>query len=198
MIYIIEESTESDIWNLTGVRDQDTFDTVIATAKHRFLWLFMNLLIAFMTALVINNFTETIIKIIALASIMPIVASMGGNAGTQVMTVTVRALSKKDINRSNIFRVILKEIAVCEFNAFWLSCIGSFLIILIYDDIKLSAIFGASVMINFFIAGMFGALIPITLDHMEVDPATASSVFLTALTDGFGFFTFLGLSYLIM
>jgi magnesium transporter len=197
MIYIVEESTESDIMNLTGVGDQDTFSTVFETAKHRFAWLFMNLLIAFMTALVINKFSHTISKLIALASVMPIVASMGGNAGTQAMTVTVRALSKKDINHSNIVRVVLKEVAVCEFNAFWLSLIGSFFIMLIYNDIKLSLIFGISVMLNFFIAGLFGALIPITLDRLKLDPATASSVFLTALTDGFGFFTFLGLSYLV-
>jgi magnesium transporter len=198
MLYIIEEKTEFDLFNLSGVGDQDTFDTVIDTAKHRFLWLFMNLLIAFMTAIVISKFSQTIVRIVALASVMPIVASMGGNAGTQVMTVTVRALSKKDINRSNIFRVVLKEIAVCEFNAFWLSIIGATLIMCIYRDMNLSMIFAASVMINFFIAGLFGAVIPIMLDKLEVDPATASSVFLTALTDGFGFFTFLGLSYLIL
>ena len=198
MLYIIEEKTEFDLFNLSGVGDQDTFDTVIDTAKHRFLWLFMNLLIAFMTAIVISKFSQTIIRIVAVASVMPIVASMGGNAGTQVMTVTVRALSKKDINRSNIFRVVLKEIAVCEFNAFWLSIIGATLIMCIYRDVNLSMIFAASVMINFFIAGLFGAVIPIVLDKLEVDPATASSVFLTALTDGFGFFTFLGLSYLIL
>jgi magnesium transporter len=197
MLYIIEESAESDIMNLTGVGEQDTFSTMLETARHRFLWLFMNLLIAFMTAMVINKFTHTISKIIALASVMPIVASMGGNAGTQAMTVTVRAISKKDINRSNIVRVVLKEIAVCEFNAFWLSFIGAIFIMFIYNDVRLSLIFAASVMLNFFIAGLFGALIPITLDKFDLDPATASSVFLTALTDGFGFFTFLVMSYLV-
>lgn len=198
MLYIIEESTESDIMNLTGVGEQDTFDGVLDTAKHRFLWLFMNLLIAFMTALVINEFSQTIIKVIALASLMPIVASMCGNASTQVMTVTVRALSKKDINRSNIFRVILKEIAVCQLNAFLLSCIGSLLIGLIYNNLDLSIVFSVAVMINFFLAGLFGALIPITLDKFDIDPATASGVFLNALTDGLGAFIFLGLSYLIL
>ena len=198
MIYIIEESTESDILNLTGVGERDTFDGVLDTAKQRFLWLFMNLLIAFMTALVINEFSDTIAKIIALASLMPIVASMCGNAGTQVMTVTVRAISKKDINRSNIARVILKEIAVCQFNAFWLSLIGSFFIFLIYDNPHLSLVFSIAVMINFFIAGLFGAVIPITLDKLKIDPATASSVFLNALTDGLGAFIFLGIAYLVL
>jgi magnesium transporter len=198
MIYIIEESTESDILNLTGVREPDTFSTVIETAKHRFLWLFMNLLIAFVTAMIINRFSHTISRIIALASIMPIVASMGGNAGAQAMTVTVRAISKKDINRSNIFRIILKEVTVCTLNSLFLSFMGGILIMLIYSDIKLSLIFAASVILNFIVAGLFGSLIPITLDNFELDPATASSVFLTALTDCFGFFTFLGLSFLIL
>lgn len=198
MIYIIEESTESDILNLTGVGEPDIFGTILETAKHRFLWLFMNLLIAFVTAMIINKFSHTISRIIALASIMPIVASMGGNAGTQAMTVTVRAISKKDINRSNITRIILKEVIVCAINSLFLSFIGAALIMLIYNDAKLSMIFAISVIFNFIVAGLFGTLIPITLDNLELDPATASSVFLTALTDCFGFFTFLGLSFLIL
>jgi magnesium transporter len=158
----------------------------------------MNLLIAFVTAMIINKFSHTISRIIALASIMPIVASMGGNAGTQAMTVTVRAISKKDINRSNITRIILKEVIVCAINSLFLSFIGAALIMLIYNDAKLSMIFAISVIFNFIVAGLFGTLIPITLDNLELDPATASSVFLTALTDCFGFFTFLGLSFLIL
>jgi len=197
MLYIIEESTETEMMGLAGVR-QDTFSTIFETTKSRFLWLFMNLVIAFITAMVISTFSQTIAKVIALASITPIVASMGGNAGSQAMTVTVRALSKKDINKSNITRIIIKEIAASFLNALILGALGSLVIFAIYRDMALSLIFAVSVLFTFIVAGLFGTLIPIILDSMDLDPATASSVFLTALTDSFSFFTFLGLCYLLL
>jgi len=197
MLYIIEESTETDMMGLAGVR-QDTFSTIFETTKSRFLWLFMNLVIAFISAIVISKFNNTISKVIATASIMQIVTSMGGNAGSQAMTVTVRALSKKDINKSNITRIIIKEITASCLNAMLLGGIGSLVIFVTYGDAVLSLIFAASVLLNFIVAGLFGTLILIVLDSMDLDPATASSVFLTALTDNFGFFTFLGLCYLLL
>ncbi len=198
MIYIVEQQTEKDIMSLGGVHTQDTFYNFFKTVKHRFPWLFVNLITACITAIIINEFIPTISKVITLAAIMPIVASMGGNAGTQAMTVTVRALANKDISHTNMRKIIIKEIIVCGLNGFLLSCTGVIACFAILGDVQLSIIFGAAVTINFIVAGFFGSAIPITFHHFNIDPATASGVFLTALTDAFGFFTFLSLAYVFL
>jgi magnesium transporter len=198
MIYIIEEQTEKDIMSLGGVHTLDTFYNLFYTARHRFPWLFVNLITACLIAIIINQFSGTISKLISLAAIMPIVASLGGNAGTQAMTVTVRALANKDINNANMFKVITKEIMVCGFNGILLALIGGLLSFAIVRDFHLSLIFAVAVIINFIAAGFCGSAIPIALHNYDIDPATASGVFLTALTDGLGFFTFLGLAYVFL
>jgi len=199
MIYIIEEQTEKDIMKLSGVQAQDTFFNLFKTAKHRFPWLFVNLITACVTSIIINQFSHTISKLITLASIMPIVASMGGNAGMQAMTVTVRALANKDINPANVTKVIIKEIIVCGFNGLLLAFIGGCTLSLtMVVGINLSIIFAISVIINFIVAGFFGAMIPILLHNLHMDPATGSGVFLTTLTDSFGFFSFLILAYIFL
>ncbi|MES2215269.1 MAG: magnesium transporter [Pseudomonadota bacterium] len=195
MLYIVEQQVEEEFMSLGGVHIKDTFHSLFHTAKHRFLWLFVNLITACITALIISRFSATISEIISIAAIMPIVASMGGNAGTQAMTVTVIALANKEINSMNMVQVVLKELLVCGLNGFVLACIGGAVTFVIFSDIGLSTIFGLAVIINFLVAGFFGSFIPIILDHMNLDPAAASSVFLTALTDAFGFFVFLILAY---
>lgn len=198
MIYIIEEQTEKDIMQLVGVYNSDTFYNFLYTARHRFPWLFMNLITACITSIIINHFSETIAKLITIAAVMPVVASMGGNAGTQAMTVTVRAIANKDINQANMFKVIVKEILVCGINGLILAIIGSLLSFIMLGALDLSIIFAIAVLITFIMAGFFGSVIPITLHNFEIDPATASGVFLTALTDAFGFFTFLILAYFFL
>ena len=198
MIYIIEEQTERDIMSLGGIHTQDTFYDLLSTARHRFPWLFVNLITACLTSIIINQFSDTISKLITLAAIMPIVASMGGNAGTQAMTVTVLALANKDINNANMFKVITKEILVSGFNGFLLGCVGAGLSFAMLADFDLSMIFAVAIMINFLVAGFCGSVIPITLHYFDIDPATASGVFLTALTDSLGFFTFLTLAYFFL
>jgi len=198
MIYIIEQQTEKGILSLGGVHTQDTFYNLFYTVKHRFPWLFVNLITACLTSIIINQFGNTISKLITLAAIMPIVASMGGNAGTQAMTVTVRALSNKDIHYNNISKVIIKEILVCGFNGLILSCIGAALSLVMLGDPHLSIIFAIAVVLTFIIAGFFGSAIPITLHYLNIDPATGSGVFLTTITDSFGFFTFLTLAYIFL
>jgi magnesium transporter len=199
MIYIIEQQTEKDILPLGGVNAQDTFFNLFKTARHRFPWLFINLITACITSMIINQFSGTISKLITIAAIMPVVASMGGNAGMQAMTVTVRALANKDINYSNIPKVVLKEIIVCGFNGLVLAVIASFALIFTMDlSIHLSIIFAIAILINFLIAGLSGSVIPIMLHSLHIDPATGSGVFLTALTDSFGFFTFLILAYIFL
>lgn len=195
MLYIIEQQTEKDIMSLGGVHTQDTFYNLFYTVRHRFPWLFVNLITACMTSIIINQFSTTISKLIALAAIMPIVASMGGNAGTQAMTVTVRALANKDIHHNNVLRVILKEIAVCGFNGSILALVGALLSLAMLSDPNLSLIFSIAVILTFLIAGLFGSVIPITLHYLNIDPATGSGVFLTTITDSFAFFTFLTLAY---
>jgi len=198
MIYIIEQQTEKDIMSLGGVHNQDTFYNLFYTVRRRFPWLFVNLITACLTSIIINQYSMTISRLITLAAIMPIVASMGGNAGTQAMTVTVRALANKDIHHSNILKVIIKEVVVCGFNGFILAIIGALLILIMLSDLNLSIIFTISVILNFVIAGLFGSAIPITLHYLKLDPATGSGVFLTTITDSFGFFTFLTFAYIFL
>ena len=198
MIYIIEEQTETEFMHLGGINNSDIFSNLFAAAKHRFPWLFVNLVTACLTSLVINHFSDTIAKLVTLATIMPIVASMGGNAGTQTMTVTVRALANREITNANTRRVISKEISLCMLNGALLAIIGIILTYLLFADVNLSIIFACAVLINFVIAGFLGSGIPILLNHFDIDPAAASGVFLTACTDAIGFFSFLGLAYFFL
>ncbi len=198
MLYIIEEQTENEFMHLGGVHNSDIFNNLYATAKQRFPWLFVNLVTACLTSMIIDHFNGTIAKLITLATIMPIVASMGGNAGTQAMTVTVRALASRDITAANTMRVVSKEIIVCMINGLLLAFIGIILTYLLFANSNLSAVFAAAVIINFTIAGLLGSAIPIILNRLDIDPAAASGVFLTACTDSIGFFSFLGLAFFFL
>jgi magnesium transporter len=198
MVYIIEERTESEFLHLGGIKTVDIFDNLSIIARNRFPWLFVNLITACITSTIIEQFGETIAKLITLATIMPIVASMGGNSGTQAMTVTVRALANREINTANVRKVVLKEVFVCMLNGTLLAIIGYLVSFVLFDNIKLSGVFAVAVIINFTVAGFLGSSIPIVLSRMGLDPATASGVFLTAMTDATGFFSFLGLAYLFL
>ena len=198
MIYIIEQQSEDELMHLGGVSTHDMFHDLLSTVKHRFPWLFFNLITACVTAVIINQFSATIEQIVTLAAIMPIVASMGGNAGTQTMTVTVRSLHNKDLNYSNSFKTVSKELLVCGVNGIILAIIGSAIILLTFSNIYLSVVFGAAVIISFFVAGFSGAFIPIFLNKINIDPAAASGVVLTTLTDIVGFSTFLALAYFFL
>jgi magnesium transporter len=195
MIYIVEEQAEKDVMQLGGVNTQDTFYNIFNTAKFRFPWLFVNLLATYLTSIIINQFSATIAKLITLAAIMPIVASIGGNAGTQSMTVTVRAISNKDINQANARRVIFKEILVSGINGLVLAVISGSLSFMLLGEVTLCVIFAVAILLNSIIAGLLGAIIPIGLHNLHIDPATASGVFLSALTDALGFLSFLTLAY---
>lgn len=198
MIYIVEQQAEKDVMQLGGVNARDTFYNLFSTAKHRFPWLFVNLLATYLTSIIINQFSATIAKLITLAAIMPIVASIGGNAGTQSMTVTVRAISNKDINYANTRRVILKEIMVSAINGLFLALISGTLSFILLGDLKLCVIFAVAILVNSIVAGLLGTIIPIGLHNFHIDPATASGVFLSALTDALGFLSFLTLAYLFV
>ncbi len=191
---VVEEEAEEDIMKLGGVNILDIYTAFFRTAIQRFPWLFFNLLTACLTSFMISLFDNTIEKIVTLAAVMPIVASTGGNAGTQTVTVAVRAIANKDITDTNVWQIITKEISACALNGVLLGVLGAVILLFIYQDLSLSFIFALAVAINFTIAGLLGSIIPITLNKIDVDPAIASSVLLTFLTDIVGFCLFLGLA----
>lgn len=194
MVSIIEEQAEDAILHLGGVNEIDIYDTFITAAKQRFPWLFLNLIAACMTSFVINNFSPIIVKIVALASLMPLVASMGGNAGTQTMTVTIMAITNKDASKINSIKLILKELLTCGINGIVFAFLGAIMVIVLFNDVLLARVFSLAVVINFLIGGVLGSAIPIILDRLNQDPAPSSGVIVNALTDSCGFLIFLALA----
>ena len=194
---ITEEATE-DIRRLGGVGEEAISDTVIQTTRSRFSWLFLNLLTAILASAVIGLFDGTISQMVALAVLMPIVASMGGNAGTQTMTVAVRALATKDLVPFNASRIVTREVMVGFLNGIMFALLMGVIGGLWFENPALGMIIAAAMIINLVAAGLAGILIPIGLDKLGVDPAVSSSVFLTTVTDVVGFFAFLGLAALFL
>lgn len=195
---VIDEEAEEDILKLAGVGEDDLYRTIISTAGSRSRWLFVNLLTALLAAFVISLFENSIEKIVALAVLMPIVASMGGNAGTQAMTVAVRALATNELSATNAWRVIGKEAAVGLVNGIIFSALIGCIAGTWFHDIHLGLVIAAAMITNLIVAGFFGASIPVVLDRFKIDPAVASGVFLTTMTDVIGFFAFLGLATLFL
>lgn len=191
---VLEEHAEEDIMRLAGLGDESLTDRVISITRQRFPWLAVNLVTAILASLVIAQFEDTIQAVVALAVLMPIVASMGGNAGTQSLTVAVRALATKDLTGSNVWRVIRREALVGLFNGIIFALIIGLIGYLWFDDAMLGVVLGLAMIANLFVAGLAGILIPIWLEKLGVDPALASGVFVTTVTDVLGFFAFLGLA----
>lgn len=195
---VIDEEAEEDILKLGGVKEDDLYRTIISTSRSRSSWLAVNLLTAFLAAFVISLFQDSIEKIVALAVLMPITASMGGNAGTQAMTVAVRALATNEVSSTNAWRVIGKETAVGLLNGMIFSVTIGICAGLWFHDQYLGMVIGAAMMTNLITAGFFGAGIPILLDRLKIDPAVSSSIFLTTVTDVVGFLSFLGLATIFL
>lgn len=198
VIDVIHEEAHEDILKLAGVEEGDLYRAVFSSTKSRFRWLFINLLTAILASIVIAFFDATIQELVALAVLMPIVASMGGNAGTQAMTVAVRALATKEISGANSWRIVWKETLVGVLNGLAFAIIIGILAGLWYQNIMLGGVIGTAMVFNLFIAGFAGAGIPILLSRMGSDPAISSAVVLTTITDIVGFFAFLGLASLIL
>lgn len=195
IVDVIHEEATEDIKLLGGVAgDEELSDTVLSTVRSRAPWLVVNLLTAMLASFVISLFNATIEQMVALAALMPMVASMGGNAGTQTMTVTVRALATRDLDRGRVRRLVLREVT----GGFLNGCIFAVLIGAItwlrFANPGLGVVIGLAMIINMIAAGSAGILIPLTLNRLKVDPAIASSVFVTTVTDVIGFFAFLGLA----
>ncbi len=196
VVEVIQEEAQEDIHRLGGVGDESLSDTVGWIARSRLPWLMVNVLTALLAASVISLFDATIEQMVALAVLMPIVASMGGNAATQTMTVAVRALATRDLGKVNAWRVIGRESAVGLINGFVFGAIMATVAFFWFGSGMLGLVIAAAMMVNLLVAALVGILVPLALDALDIDPAIASPVFVTTMTDVVGFFTFLGLATL--
>jgi magnesium transporter len=194
VVDFLAEEADEDIKRLAGVGDEELSDSVLEIARSRFWWLFVNLGTAILASLVIGLFDGTIERMVALAVLMPIVASMGGNAGTQTMTVAVRALATRDMDRSNTRRIVMREAMVGLLNGLAFAAIVGGVAAVWFSDWQIGVILGVAMIANMICAALAGIAIPILLNRLKIDPAVASSVFVTTVTDVVGFFAFLGLA----
>lgn len=198
VVDVIDEEHEEDIMRMGGVTQDEFYSSAVDAAKSRLVWLVVNLGTAILASMVIGLFSDTIEQLVALAVLMPIVASMGGNAGTQTLTIAVRAIAMKELTPANALRVVGKEVAVGSVNGIIFAILIGTATWAWFGDAKLAAVIGAAMVVNMIVAGFSGALIPVALDRFGADPAISSSVFLTTVTDVVGFFAFLGLAALVL
>jgi magnesium transporter len=194
IVHIIQEEAGEDILKLSGAGEGDINEPVLETVKGRVRWLIVNLGTAILASIVIGLFAATIEQMVALAILMPIVASLGGNAGTQTMAVAVRALATNELTEANTTRQIGKEIRVALMNGAVIAAIVGLAAGLYFANAHLGWVIAVAMVGNILVAGLAGVLVPLTLDRFDIDPAVASSVFVTMTTDVMGFFLFLGLA----
>ncbi|MGR3485717.1 MAG: magnesium transporter [Paracoccaceae bacterium] len=195
---VLGEEHEEDILRLAGVGEDKLSSSIRATTRRRFPWLAVNLATAILASGVIALFEEVIAGLVALAVLMPIVASMGGNAGTQSLTVAVRAIATKDLTGSNLWRVIRREVAVGLLNGAIFAVVMGVIGAAWFGQPMLGVVIAVAMVVNMVVAGLAGTAIPVILDKMRVDPALASGAFVTTVTDVVGFFAFLGLAALVL
>ena len=193
VLTVLKEEAEEDALRLAGVGDEEITDGVLKKTKRRFTWLLLNLFTAVIASIVIGFFQEDIEKVVALAVLMPIVASMGGNAGMQTLAVTIRTIATNELTKNNLSENVLKEFSIGILNGVIFALISAVIVQLWFQDTTLSLIISISMILNMIVAGLFGILIPITLKKFKIDPAIASSVFVTTITDVIGFLSFLGI-----
>lgn len=194
IVDVIQEEHEEDFKRMAGVGDEEISDNVFNAVRSRFIWLMVNLCTAVLASVIIGLFDATIEQMVALAILMPIVASMGGNAATQTMTVAVRALATRELDSYNVHRIIVREGTVGLINGVLFAVVIGLVTAMWFGNVALSIVIAIAMIINMFSAGLAGILIPIVLDKLKVDPAIASGVFVTTVTDVVGFFAFLGLA----
>jgi magnesium transporter len=198
IVGVIQEESQEDILALAGVSDAGRDATVLDVTRSRFWWLLINLGTAVLASSVISLFEGAIAKLVALAVLMPIVASMGGNAGTQTLTVAVRALATKELTSINIWRTVWREIAVGLLNGVAFAVCVGLVAGFWFHAPMLGVVIGLAMVINLLAAAVAGILVPLTLERLGYDPAVSSTVFVTTVTDVVGFFSFLGLAVLIL
>ncbi|PHQ95747.1 MAG: magnesium transporter [Marinosulfonomonas sp.] len=197
-VQILDEEHEEDIMRLAGVGENSLSDKVFDTTKRRFPWLAVNLVTAILASLVIAQFEELIAQFVALAVLMPIVASMGGNAGTQSLTVAVRAIATRDLTSANVWRVIRREVLVGLVNGLIFAVVMGFVGAIWFGTPILGLVIALAMIANLIVAGLAGIVVPVGLEKIGIDPALASGAFVTTVTDVVGFFAFLGLAALML
>ena len=198
VVEIDHEESEDDMRKLGGLFVNDFYKGAFTSATSRFIWLGLNLLTAILASLVIDIYSDQLQQMIAIAVLMPIVASMGGNAGTQAMTIYVRAIATKDINNSNYIKLVVKEFLIGSINGFALSLIMGLIAYYWFDSLVLAYAISFAILINLGFACLVGIIIPITINKMKIDPALASGIVLTTFTDVFGFLSFLSIATYIL
>ena len=192
VVTVVKEEAEEDVLRLAGVGDEEITDNVLKKTKRRFSWLLLNLFTALLATWVISKFGASIEQMVALAFLMPIVASMGGNAGMQTLAVTIRAIASKELSSGNLTQIVTKEFIIGILNGLIFAVITGIIVQLWFKEINLTILIAVSMVLNMMVAGLFGILVPVTLKKFNIDPAIASSVFVTTITDVIGFLSFLG------
>ena len=195
---VLDNEHEEDILRLAGVGESKLSASVMDTTWQRFPWLAVNLVTAILASLVIAQFEATIEGMVALAVLMPIIASMGGNAGTQSLTVAVRSMATKDLTSSNVLRVLRREVIVGLVNGVIFATLMAVIGLLWFGSFQLGYVIALAMVINLVTAGLAGTGIPVLLDKAGIDPALASGAFVTTVTDVIGFFAFLGLAAVLL
>ena len=193
IVTVVKEEAEEDVLRLAGVGDEEITDSVLKKTKRRFSWLLLNLFTALLATWVISRFGATIEQMVALAFLMPIVASMGGNAGMQTLAVTIRAIATKKLSSGNFTQIVTKEFIIGILNGLIFAVITGLIVQLWFKEINLTILIAVAMVLNMIVAGLFGILVPVSLKKFNIDPAIASSVFVTTITDVIGFLSFLGL-----
>ena len=198
VVDVIQKEAEQAVRSMAGLSDEEMFSPIMASTKRRAVWLGINLLTAFLGAWVIGRFEDTIQQLVALAVLMPVVAGMGGIAGSQTLTIAIRGIALGQIAKTNVKPLLIKELSIGILNGIFWSCVVAIVVILWFGKLSLGIIIGASMIINLIIAALAGATIPIILKRYGIDPAIAGGVILTTVTDVVGFVTFLGLATIFL
>ena len=195
---VLDEEHEEDVFRLAGVGDESLSNSTLEIVKRRFPWLAINMATAILASIVISYFEDVLTAVVALAVLMPIVASMGGNAGTQSMTVAVRALATRDLTGSNALRVIRRESVAGLLNGIIFAVVMGIVGLIWFGEPLIGVVIAAAMVVNLLVAGLSGVLVPLALDKFGIDPALASGTFVTTVTDVVGFFAFLGLATMVL
>ena len=198
VVDVIQEEAEQSLRNMAGLGYDDMFAPVFTSTRRRAIWLGINLATAFLAAWVIGQFEETIQQLVALAVLMPIVAGMGGIAGSQTLTIAIRGIAMGQLGKTNSRALMLKEISVGMLNGLIWASVVTLIVVIWFESWPLGLVIGVAMIINLIIAALAGAIIPLALKHYGIDPAIAGGVLLTTVTDVVGFVTFLGLAALLL
>ncbi len=198
IVDVIQEEAEEDILALSGVSEAGVNQSVFSAVRARIPWLAINLLTAFLASLVVSMFEGVIDRVVALAFLMPVVAGLGGNAGSQALAVAVRAIAERDLEGPLVVRAVRREALTAIINGICIAALASIVVLVWFRDPRLAMVIFASMSITFTWAGLIGILAPLTIKRLGADPAVASSVFVLTSIDLMGFFVFLGLASIVL